>query len=167
MYNRRQKTYFPPIQAPSTPLPSRLHRLPSHLRGKATGRRRNSREWGRGGVFLLGNGVGVGYNLNSLSRYPVIDVSHCKSALCPPFSWAVSSPALEPCAEAFYLMVKNAIKRVQKRTCSHFVEREHFRRSQCSMFNGIVYLIVGQCCARPFHGRCHHQHSSRVRKHFI
>jgi hypothetical protein len=33
-------------------------------------------------------------------------------------------------------MVKNAIKREQSRTCSSYAEREHFRRSQCSMFNG-------------------------------
>jgi len=38
-------------------------------------------------------------------------------------------------------MFKNAIKRVQKRTCSHFVEREHFRRSQWSIINGQCSMV--------------------------
>ena len=32
-------------------------------------------------------------------------------------------------------MVKNAIKREQSQACLGYAEREHFRRSQCSMFN--------------------------------
>ena len=39
-------------------------------------------------------------------------------------------PAYPACS-----MVKNAIKREQIRTCSSYAEREHFRRSQCSMVN--------------------------------
>ena len=33
-------------------------------------------------------------------------------------------------------MVKNAIKREQSQACLDYAEREHFRRSQWSMFNG-------------------------------
>ena len=39
-------------------------------------------------------------------------------------------------------MFKNAIKRVQKRTRSHFVEREHFRRIQCLL---PCFLNVSKC----------------------
>ena len=48
MYNHCKK--LPSHPGSISSLPSRLHRLPSHLRGKATGRLRN-----------VGNGVGVGY----------------------------------------------------------------------------------------------------------
>jgi len=40
-------------------------------------------------------------------------------------------------------MFKNAIKRVQSRTCSSYAEREHFRRSQCSMFKWSMFNV--QC----------------------
>ena len=45
-------------------------------------------------------------------------------------------------------MFKNAIKRVQSRTCSSYAEREHFRRSQCSMLNVQWSMFNGQCLMR-------------------
>ena len=36
---------------------------------------------------------------------------------------------------ARWSMVKNAIEREQSQACLSYAEREHFRRSQCSMVN--------------------------------
>jgi hypothetical protein len=43
-----------------------------------------------------------------------------------------------------WLMVKNAIKREQSRTCSGYAECEHFRRSQWLMVNGQWLMVNGQ-----------------------
>ena len=53
-------------------------------------------------------------------------------------------------------MVKNAIKRVQSQACLSYAEREHFRRSQCSMFN-VQWSIISSIPSRPTY--CRHSDS--------
>ena len=63
-------------------------------------------------------------------------LSECRAELVR----AMPSVSILGAANVQCSMFKNAIKRVQSRTCSSYAEREHFRRSQWSMLYNVISM---------------------------